>query len=111
MAAAHCYNDFDVEATNTLREVGIHYTSLLYRYKYVLFKIKINTIRDTTPQNQELLEMKKVYTHPNYVYPSLYDDIAVVELGRRIVYDYEKVKICCYFFDLIKLASYYCAHL
>ena len=52
------------------------------------------------PQNQELLEMKKVYTHPNYVYPSLYDDIAVVELGRRIVYDYEKVKICCYFFDL-----------
>ena len=34
--------------------------------------------------------MKKSYTHPHYEYPSLYDDIAVVELGRRIVYDYDK---------------------
>ena len=41
--------------------------------------------------------MKKVYTHPNYKYPSLYDDIAVVELGRRIVYDYEQ-EILFFFF-------------
>lgn len=34
--------------------------------------------------------MKKAYIHPHYEYPSLYDDIAVVELGRRIVYDYDK---------------------
>ena len=79
------------------------YTSLLYRYKYVLFKIKINTIRDTTPQNQELLEMKKVYTHPNYKYPSLYDDIAVVELGRRIVYDYEQEILFFSFLHRIEL--------
>ena len=35
--------------------------------------------------------MKKAYIHPAYKYPSLYDDIAVVELGRRIVYDYDQV--------------------
>ena len=72
VAAAHCYNDFDTEASNSYRE------------------IKINTIRDNTV-NKELIEMKKSYIHPHYEYPSLYDDIAVVELGRRIVYDYEKV--------------------
>ena len=57
---------------------------------YFQFQIKINTIRDNT-QNKELIEMKKAYIHPHYTYPSLYDDIAVVELGRRIVYDYDKV--------------------
>jgi len=71
VAAAHCYNEFDTEASNNARE------------------IKINTIRDNTA-HKELIEMKKYYTHPHYEYPSLYDDIAVVELGRRIVYDYEK---------------------
>jgi len=71
VAAAHCYNDFETDASNKPRE------------------IKINTIRDNT-QNKELIEMKKAYIHPHYTYPSLYDDIAVVELGRRIVYDYDK---------------------
>jgi len=71
VAAAHCYNEFETEASNTARE------------------IKINTIRDNTA-HKELIEMKKAYTHPHYEYPSLYDDIAVVELGRRIVYDYDK---------------------
>ena len=34
--------------------------------------------------------MKKVYKHPLYKYPSLYNDVAVIELGRRIEYNYEK---------------------
>ena len=51
----------------------------------------INTIRDNTA-HKELIEMKKAYVHPHYKYPFLYDDVAVVELGRRIVYDYEKVR-------------------
>ena len=34
--------------------------------------------------------MKKVYKHPLYEYPSLYNDVAVIELGRRIEYDFDK---------------------
>ena len=37
--------------------------------------------------------MKKVYKHPHYRYPSLYDDIAMIELGRRIEYNFDKVWI------------------
>ena len=36
------------------------------------------------------MEIKKVYKHPLYIYPNLYNDVAVVELGRRIEYDYDK---------------------
>ena len=36
------------------------------------------------------MEIKKVYKHPLYTYPNLYNDVAVVELGRRIDYDYDK---------------------
>ena len=36
------------------------------------------------------MEIKKVYSHPSYSYPSLYTDIAVVELGRRVEYDFKK---------------------
>ena len=50
----------------------------------------MNTLRDGTPF-REVVEIKRVYQHPNYQYPKLYDDIAVVELGRRIAYDYDKV--------------------
>ena len=31
-----------------------------------------------------------MYKHPLYKYPNLYNDIAIVELGRRIEYDYNK---------------------
>ena len=34
-----------------------------------------------------------MYKHPNYQYPKLYDDIAVLELGRRIDYNFEKVSL------------------
>ena len=50
----------------------------------------MNTLRDGTPF-KEVIEVKRVYQHPNYQYPKQYNDIAVVELGRRIAYDYEKV--------------------
>merc|ERR1712226_1345785 len=71
VAAAHCYDDFQSDQDNQPRE------------------IKVNTLRDGTPF-KEVIEIKRVYQHPNYQYPKLYDDIAVVELGRRIAYDYDK---------------------
>ena len=46
--------------------------------------------RNGTP-NKETIEVKKIYRHPLYKYPELYNDIAVVELGRRIEYDYDKL--------------------
>eukprot|EP00092_Neocalanus_flemingeri_P000634 GFUD01000676.1.p1 GENE.GFUD01000676.1~~GFUD01000676.1.p1 ORF type:complete len:571 (-),score=137.70 GFUD01000676.1:32-1744(-) len=70
VAAAHCYDDFGRSADNGPRQV------------------KINTIRDNT-EHIEIVEIKKVYQHPQYKYPSLYDDIAVLELGRRVEYNYD----------------------
>ena len=34
--------------------------------------------------------MRRFFKHPFYIYPELYHDIAVVELGRRIEYDFDK---------------------
>ena len=39
----------------------------------------------------ENLEIKKVYIHPKFSNPQLHDSIAVIELGRRIAFDVEKV--------------------
>ena len=36
--------------------------------------------------------MKKIYKHPNYEYTSLYDDIALIQLDRRIEYNFDVVK-------------------
>ena len=48
-------------------------------------------IRPGTKFN-ETIEIKRVYRHPyNYYPPQLYNDIVVLELGRRIPYDYDKV--------------------
>eukprot|EP00092_Neocalanus_flemingeri_P019183 GFUD01020782.1.p1 GENE.GFUD01020782.1~~GFUD01020782.1.p1 ORF type:complete len:726 (+),score=150.54 GFUD01020782.1:33-2210(+) len=70
VAAAHCYDEFEVSADNKPKQV------------------KINTIRDNT-EHIEIVEIKKVYKHPQYKYPTLYDDIAVLELGRRVEYNYD----------------------
>ena len=50
------------------------------------------TIRHNTKFN-ETIEVKRIYIHPDYVFPELYNDVAVLELGRRIPYDYEKVGV------------------
>jgi len=71
IAAAHCYQDFDDGPAQKARLV------------------RLNTIRDNT-NFVEQIEMKRVYNHPKYNHPSLYDDIAVIELGRRISYDVDK---------------------
>ena len=42
-----------------------------------------------------MIEVKKFYQHPNYKYPMLYNDLAMIELGRRIAFNYEKVEGAC----------------
>ena len=37
-----------------------------------------------------MIEIKKIYIHPFYQYPNLYNDIAILELGRRIEYGFDK---------------------
>ena len=46
-------------------------------------EIKTIIIRDGTI-NQDQIEIRRVFKHPNFKFPSLYDDIAVAELGSLI---------------------------
>jgi len=70
VAASHCYDDFGASASTGPKQV------------------RINTIRDNTA-NKELVGIKRVFKHPLYKYPNLYNDIALLELGRRVEYDYD----------------------
>jgi len=70
VAASHCYDDFGNAATTGP------------------IQVRINTIRDNTLY-KELVEIKRVFKHPLYKYPNLYNDVAVLELGRRVEYDYD----------------------
>ena len=36
------------------------------------------------------LKVKRIYKHPLYSFPRLYNDIALLELGRRIEYDHDR---------------------
>ena len=46
-------------------------------------EIKTIIIRDGTI-NQDQIEIRRVFKHPNFKFPSLYDDIAIAELGSLI---------------------------
>ena len=50
-----------------------------------------HTFRSGTKFN-ETIEIKRKYVHPNYIYPKNYNDIALLELGRRIHYDFDLVR-------------------
>ena len=51
-------------------------------------KVRLNTIRANTKYT-ELIETKRVYKHPLYKYKEAYNDVSLIELGRRIAYDYD----------------------
>jgi hypothetical protein len=48
----------------------------------------LTTIRINT-KYKEVMEVKRVYKHPLYKFGRGYDNIALVELERRIAYDYD----------------------
>ena len=66
VSAAHCYDNYEIED-----------------------KKRVVRVRLGTPF-EETVEIRKVYRHPDYRYPRLYNDVAVLELGRRIEYDFER---------------------
>ena len=39
---------------------------------------------------EEIFEIKRVYTHPLYNADQQYNDIVVIELGRRVEFDFTK---------------------
>ena len=66
VSAAHCYDSFaSADKKNVVR------------------------IREGT-EYEETVEVRKVYRHPDYRYPRLYNDVAVLELGRRIEYNFKR---------------------
>ena len=69
VAAAHCYEGRGSALTG---------------------QVKTNTVRDGTPF-KEIVEVKRIYKHPLYTFPRLYNDIALLELGRRIEYDHDRI--------------------
>jgi hypothetical protein len=58
----------------------------------------------------ELIEIKRVYKHPRYKYGRAYDDIALLELGRRIVYDYDTYGFSPTCLDLTPSGIVYCVY-
>ena len=69
---------------------------------YIENKNRVLTTRHGTPF-EETVEIRKVYRHPNYKYPRLYNDVAVLELGRRIEYDFKRSNYIPHFLN--KLAG------
>jgi len=70
VAAAHCYDDLGSGSEGGPRSN------------------RVNNIRENTVF-KEIIGVKRVFVHPLYKYPNLYNDIAILELGRRIAYDWE----------------------
>jgi len=88
VAAAHCYVEWDKNGL-TSHEMKMHLNSkdapLVVRGKNRL----TIPVRDGTPY-KEIVEVKRIYKHPLYSFPRLYNDIALLELGRRIEYDHDR---------------------
>ena len=78
VSAGHCFTNFD--ETKFLNP----WDEYLELFPDSQVTLRING------QFEENIEIKRAYPHPLYHYPGLYNDIAVVELGRRIEYDFKK---------------------
>ena len=79
VSAGHCLKNF--ERTTLIINRWDEYQ--------ILFPDSQVTLR-VNGQFEENIEIKRVYQHPFYHYPELYNDIAIAELGRRIEYDFKK---------------------
>ena len=66
VSTAHCYDDQP------------------YSDKKRTLRIRVGTLFE------ESVEVRNVYKHPGYRTGRLYNDLAVLELGRRIEYDFQR---------------------
>ena len=44
----------------------------------------------------ETIDVKRTFMHPYYKYPLQYNDIALSELGRRVIFDFVKYELSEY---------------
>ena len=87
LTAAHCLDDFKND--NDKYEVSKDWFCVCdTKFIWIAFQRRTLTIRDKT-SNKENVEFKKYYVYPYR--ENLYDDIAVIELGRRIPENYDEV--------------------
>jgi len=66
LSAAHCYDLF-----------------------YSTGNIRVSQVRAYLPEFKEFVLQRRVFVHPNYKSPQLYNDIALVELGKRMIFNYD----------------------
>ena len=69
VSAAHCYDKYGYNDEDEKRRT---------------LRIRVGT------QFEESVEVRNVYRHPDYRTRRLYNDVAVLELGRRIEYDFDR---------------------
>ena len=55
---------------------------------------------------EESVEVRNVYKHPGYRTGRLYNDLAVLELGRRIEYDFERSRHLPTLWNILSLSTY-----
>ena len=57
-----------------------------YWYLQYFFREQDETVRTIIVRDgtiyEEKIEIRRVFVHPGFQFPSLYDDIAIAELGR-----------------------------
>ena len=82
VSTAHCYDDQP------------------YSDKKRTLRIRIGT------QFEESVEVRNVYKHPGYRTGRLYNDLAVLELGRRIEYDFERSRHLPTLWNILSLSTY-----
>ena len=78
VSAAHCLNNWDDNKFLTPWD------------EYQDIKSRIQVTLRINGQFKENIEIKRAYQHPLYHYPGLYNNIAILELGRRIEYGFNK---------------------
>jgi len=69
VTAAHCYDEIQGDGGTSIR---------------------IQTLRDTFNEISESIEVRNIYVYPEYEAGSLYNDITLLELGRRVLFDFQK---------------------
>lgn len=72
ISAAHCFDEFEVGFDHKSRVINV---------------IVSNSF------NPEVIEILQIYKHPGYEYPEIYDDIAIIKLGKRVQYDFDNIGV------------------
>ena len=54
-------------------------------------QVRVGNIRPNSIYAEQNVMYKKTYIYPHYEFPNQYDDITIIQLERRIPFNYTKV--------------------